>query len=145
MGTLDPLRTEVFNLRDCTVEISDEAGPTILTDYLIYVDQVNLRDNATVQRSFQAGRLGRRLTTLSHDYTLSMSRFQAKHTEDFQLAVDPKKLYEIKLIMVNEQSPSLTETHTLKHCQIESRSIKMGELVNTVPTQWAVGEYTPPT
>ena len=148
-GSLDPMRTEVFNLRDLWVEIWTEtsagAKNSQLTEYWLYVNSASLRDKISLKRNFQAGKVGRRLTTTSHDYTLLLSRFQAKFDEDFNIvAVSPDDTYQILLILVNEDNPSLTETHTLKHCQIESRSIRMEELVNSVPTQWAVGEYTPP-
>ena len=117
----------------------------LLTEYWLYVKSALLRDKITVKRNFQAGAPGRRLTTTSHDYTLGLSRFQAKYDEDFGIVgVSADAMYEIKLIQINEDNPLLTETHTLKYCQIESRSIRMDELVNSVPTQWAVGEYTPP-
>lgn len=149
MGSLDPLRVNVFNLRDLWVEIWTEtaagAKDAELTSYWLYVSSAILRDRITVKRNFQCGKVGRRLTTISHDYTLSMTRFQAKYAEDFGIfTVSPDAMYQILLILKNEQNPSLTETHTLKHCQIESRSIRFEELVNTVPTQWAVGEYDPP-
>ncbi len=148
-GSLDPQRKPVFNLRDLWVEIylEDSAGDqsTQLTEYWLYVTSASLRDRGVVKRNFQAGKVGRRNTTLSHLYTLVMSRFQAKYDEDFNIiVVDADSTYRIKLVLINEDNPSLTETHTLKHCQLESRSIRMDELVNTVPTQWAVGEYTPP-
>ncbi len=117
----------------------------LLTEYWLYINTASLQDRALVKRSFQCGAAGRRLTTLSHDYTLSLSRFQAKYSDDFGIfTVGPDNLYEIKLILINEQNPSLTETHILKHCQLESRSIRFDPLVNHVPTQWAVGEYAPP-
>ncbi len=117
----------------------------ILTEYWLYINSASLQDRATVKRNFQCGAMGRRLTTTSHDYTLNMSRFQAKYSDDFGIfTVSPDDFYQILLVMINEQNPGLTETHTLKHCQLESRSIKMDALVNSVPTQWAVGEYTSP-
>ncbi len=149
-GSLDPMRSEVFNLRDLWVEIDTEnqAGTpsgSPLTEYWLYINSASLQDKVVVKRNFQCGAVGRRLTTTSHDYTLSLSRFQAKFDEDFNIvSVSPDNTYQIKLILINDQNPSLTETHTLKHCQLESRSLRMSELVNTVPTQWAVGEYTPP-
>jgi hypothetical protein len=116
-----------------------------LTEYWLYVKKANLDDKITVKSSPQAGRSGRRLTTTSHLYTLALSRLQAKFSEDFGIVgVSADATYEIKLILVNDQNPSLTETHRCRHCQIESRSMKMDELVNNIPTQWAVGEYTPP-
>ena len=148
-GSLDPMRSDVFNLRDLWVEIWTEtaagAKNSQLTEYMLYVNSATLQDKATVKRSFQCGAVGRRLTTTSHDYTLDLSRFQAKYSDDFGIfTVSPDDFYQILLIMINEQNPSLTETHTLKHCQLESRSIRMDALVNSVPTQWAVGEYTSP-
>ena len=148
-GSLDPLRSEIFNLRDLWVEIYTEtaagAEDSQLTEYWLYVNTAGLQDKATVKRNFQCGALGRRLTTTSHDYTLSMSRFQAKYSDDFGIfTVSADDTYRIKLVMINEQNPSLTETHILKHCQLESRAIRFDPLANSVPTQWAVGEYTPP-
>ena len=148
-GSLDPMRVEVFNLRDLWVEIwtedSSGAQDTQLTEYWLYVNTASLRDKITVRRSFQAGKVGRRNTTRSHNYTLLMSRFQAKHDEDFDLiTVSADATYRIKLVQVNEQDPSLTETRILSGCQIESRSITMEEMVNRIPTQWAVGAYTKP-
>lgn len=148
-GSLDPMRVNVFNLRDLWVEIWTEtqagAKDAQLTEYWLYVNSATLRDRATVRRNFQCGALGRRLTTVSHDYSLNMSRFQAKHSDDFGIvSVNPDATYQILLILKNEEIPTLTETHTLKHCQLEGRSIRFDSLVNAVPTQWAVGEYTPP-
>ena len=148
-GSLDPLRNQVFNFRDLWVEIWTETAAGVknsqLTEYWLYVNTASLVDKATVKRSFQCGAVGRRLTTTSHDYTLNMSRFQAKHSDDFGIwTVSPDAFYQILLILINEQNPSLTETHTLKHCQLESRSIRFDPLVNSIPTIWAVGEYTPP-
>ena len=148
-GSLDPLRVSVFNLRDLWVEIWTEtaagAKNSQLTEYWLYVNTAMLQDRATVKRNFQCGAVGRRLTTISHDYTLSMSRFQAKYSDDFGIfTVSPDDTYQIILKLINEQNPSLAEDHTLKHCQLESRSIRFDPLVNSVPTQWAVGEYTPP-
>ena len=117
----------------------------LLTEYWLYINTAALQDKGIVKRSFHAGAKGRRLTTISHDYTLNLSRFQAKYSDDFGIfTVAPDNYYEIKLILINDQNPSLTETHTLKHCQLESRSIRFDPLVNNVPTQWAVGEYSPP-
>ena len=117
----------------------------LLTEYWLYINSASLQDKATVKRSPQCGAVGHRLTTISHIYTLSLSRFQAKYDEDFDIIpISPDTTYELRLIHINDQNPSLTETRKCKHCQIESRSLRMSELVNTVPTQWAVGEYTPP-
>jgi hypothetical protein len=148
-GSLDPQRTAVFNLRDVWIEIwtEDSAGDqdTQLTEYWLYVNKAGLDDKILVRRNFQAGKSGKRLTTIDHDYTLNLSRFQAKFDEDFDLVtVSADATYRIKLIQINEQDPSITETRVLTGCQIESRSIKMEELVNNVPTQWAVGDYIPP-
>lgn len=148
-GSLDPMRKDVFNLRDLWVEIWTEtqagAKDAQLTEYMLYVNSAALLDKAAVRRSFQCGALGRRLTTTSHDYTLNMSRFQAKHSDDFGIvSVNPDATYQILLILINEQNPTLTDTHTLKHCQLQSRSIRFDPQVNSVPTQWAVGEYDPP-
>lgn len=147
-GTLDPLRTQVFNLRDVWIEIWTEVAgvkTTELTEYWTYVTDAVLSDRPTVKRNFQCGAMGRRLTTTSHDYTLSLSRFHTKYSDDFGIfPVSADDTYQILLIIINEQNPSLTETHTLKHCQLAGRSIRMNDLTNEVPTEWAVGEYTPP-
>ena len=117
----------------------------ILTEYWLYINSAVVQDKGIVKRSLQASMKDRRLTSLSHDYTLNLSRFQAKDSDDFGIiTVSADDLYQILLIQINEQNPSLTETRTLKGCQLELRSIKMDALVNSVPTQWAVGEYDPP-
>lgn len=148
-GSLDPMRNEVFNLRDVWVELWTEDGNgdanTHLTEYWKYMTDGVLRDSGQVARNFHCGAAGRRLTTISHLYTLSLSRFQAKYSDDFDIiTVSADNTYRILLIMINEQNPSLTETRILKHCQLDGRSINMEEVVNNVPTQWAVGEYSPP-
>ncbi len=148
-GSLDPLRSEIFNLRDLWVEIWTETIAGVkdsqLTEYWLYVNSAVLSDKASVKRSFQCGAMGRRLTTFGHDYTLNMSRFQAKYSDDFGIvSVNPDDTYQILFVMTNEDNMNYTETHTLKHCQLESRSMRMDLLANTVPTQWAVGEYSPP-
>lgn len=145
-----PERVEIFNLADCAVEIwtedVDGAPDTLITSYLIYVNNATLDDRPTVRRSFQSGKSGYRLTTLAHDYTLSLARFHAKYSEDFGIAsVSPDATYQIKLVYVNAEYPTLTETHILNGCQLEGRSIKTNLLENTVPLIWAVGDYVPPT
>ena len=145
-----PERVEIFNLADCAVEIwtedVDGAPDSLVTSYLIYVNNATLDDRPTVRRSHQSGKRGYRLTTLAHDYTLILSRFHAKYSEDFGIAsVSPDATYQIKLVYVNTENPTLTETHTLNGCQLEGRSIKTNLLENTVPLIWAVGDYVPPT
>ncbi len=145
-----PERTEIFNLADCAVEIRTEdvngAPDTLLTDYLIYVNNATLDDRPTVRKSVQSGKRGDRLTTIGHDYTLSLSRFHAKYSEDFGIAsVSPDATYQIKLVYTNTENPTLTETHTLNGCQLAGRAIRTNLLENTVPLSWAVGDYVPPT
>lgn len=145
-----PERVEIFNLADCAVEIRTEdvdgLPDTLLTSYLIYVNNATLDDRPTVRKSIQSGKRGNRLTTIGHDYTLSLSRFHAKYSEDFGIAsVSPDATYQIKLVYTNTENPTLTETHTLNGCQLAGRSIRTNLLENTVPLSWAVGDYVPPT
>lgn len=146
-----PERVEIFNLADCAVEIrtEDVDGTPInpaLTSYLIYVNNATLDDRPTVRKTVQAGKRGDRLTTIGHDYTLSLSRLHAKYSEDFGIAsVSPDTTYQILLVYTNTENPTLTETHTLNGCQLAGRAIRTNLLENTVPLSWAVGDYVPPT
>lgn len=153
-GSLDPMRNDVFNLRDVWVELylEDANGDesTQLTEFWKYQTDGVLRDAGDVRRNHQCGAVGRRLTTVNHIYDLSLSRFQAHYTDDFDIiTVSADGTYRIKLICTTMQTPdegdpAATETRILKHCQLETRSINMEEVVNRVPTKWAVGEYTAP-
>ena len=149
-----PQRIEIFNLADMAVEIyiEDLAGgsPVLITDYLYYVSNASLTDSPKVVKVPQVGRTGYRVRTLEHNYVLSLSRLQAKDSEDFGITgsvsvnVSVYQTYQIKLVYTNTENPTLTETRTLTGCQLNGRAIKTNLLENTVPLSWDVGDYIPP-
>jgi hypothetical protein len=149
-----PQRTEIFNLADAAVEIylEDPAGgsPTSITDYLFYVGSAPLTDAPKVVKIPQVGRTGFRVRTVEHDYALTLTRFYAKSSEDFDITgsvsvnISTYQTYQIKLVYTNAESPTLTETHTLTGCQLNGRAIKTNLLENTVSLSWTVGDYIPP-
>lgn len=144
------MRTAVFNLADTIISIFTEdanGAPDIeLTDDYIYASGVVLKDSATINRSFQSGAVGKRLTTLDRDYELSMDRLHAKFTEDFDIIGDPTtpSYFTLVIVEVNGDEPNFTETRILKHCQLGNRNLRFGDDLSTVPLQWVVGEYVPP-
>lgn len=120
--------------------LDEEASP--ITSYMLYVTRATLTDRLSVITSHQAGATRKRFTITGHDYRLSLGRFHAKYEEDFGVAIDTTKTYRIKLAAENWQYPSLTETHILKNCVPESRSLEMSEgAINQVARIWLVGDY----
>ena len=125
------------NIPDGTVE--GEQSTQLSTDWL-YVKQARLSDRYQNIQSTQMGTLGRRVTTIGHDYKLSLGRLHTKYGDDFGLAIIDNKRYRIKLVFTDFQSQN-TETYTLKHCVPDARGLSGGG-PNSVTREWFVGDYT---